>query len=227
METIRYNPLALPPIPVKVPDIYKPPILPPILHDLPSNYNNNLPRFDGENVKITAEKHIQNLEHFIDLFEVEEDDVCIRMFSLSLQGKVKNWFKNIPAPSISNFHQFTQFFLDRWVVKGNVFLILEEYDHLKRHLGETVLHFSARFNKVYHSMPNDIRPPSGLSHLHFLDAFNPEIPFQLTERNTTTLEEMKNIAVDVEANLLNRKAKLKEMMKDKTKKEHLISLEIN
>jgi hypothetical protein len=86
-------------------------------------------------VKITAEKHIQSLEDFLDLFEVEEDDVCIRMFSLSLQGKVKNWFKNLPAASISNFHQFMQVFLDRWVIMGNVFLILEEYDHLKRHQG--------------------------------------------------------------------------------------------
>jgi hypothetical protein len=34
--------------------------------------------------------------------------------------------------------------------------------------------------------------------------------FQLRKWNTTTLEEMQNIAVDVEANLLNRKAKLKE-----------------
>ena len=83
-------------------------------------------------MKITAEKHIQSLEDFLDLFEVEDDDVCIRMFSLSLQGKVKDWFKNLPATSIDNFHQFTQVSLDRWVIMGNVFLILEEYDHLKR-----------------------------------------------------------------------------------------------
>jgi hypothetical protein len=223
---VSYKPLDLPPIPVKVPDRYKPLVLPSILNDLPANYSNNLPRFDGENAKITAEKHIQNLEDFLDLFEVEEDDVCIRMFSLSLQGKVKNWFKNLPAASISNFHQFTQVFLDRWVIMGNVFLILEEYDHLKRQSGETVQHFSARFNKVYHSMPADIRPPPGLAHLHFPDAFDPEMAFQLRERNTATLEEMKNIAVDVEANLLNRKAKLKAMMKDKIEKEHLISSEI-
>jgi hypothetical protein len=68
-----------------------------------------LPRFDGENVKITAEKHIQNLEDFLDLFEVEEDDVCIRMFSLSLQGKVKNWFKNLPATSIIIFINLCKF----------------------------------------------------------------------------------------------------------------------
>jgi hypothetical protein len=38
---------------------YKPLDLPPILHDLPANYTNNLPRLDGENVNITAKKHIQ------------------------------------------------------------------------------------------------------------------------------------------------------------------------
>ena len=44
------------PVLAKVPDRYKPLELPPILHDLPVNYINNLPRFDGENEKITAEK---------------------------------------------------------------------------------------------------------------------------------------------------------------------------
>ena len=137
--------------------------MPPILQDLPVNYINNLPRFDGENANITAEKHIQNLEDFLDLYEVEDDDVCIRMLALSLQGKVKNWFRSLPSASIRNFQQFMQVFLDRWVVMGNVFLLLEEYDHLKRKPGETIHQFSARFNKVYHAIPTDIRPPPGLA----------------------------------------------------------------
>jgi hypothetical protein len=37
---------------------------------------------------------------------------------------------------------------------------------------------------------------------------------------------MKNIAVDVEANLMNKKAKLKALMKDIIEKEHLISSEM-
>jgi hypothetical protein len=110
------KPLSSSPVLAKVPDRYKPLDLPPILHDLPVNYINNLPRFDGENGKITAEKHIQNLEDFLDLYEVEDDDVCIRMFALSLGGKVKDWFRNLPAASIRNFHQFMQVFLDRWVI---------------------------------------------------------------------------------------------------------------
>jgi hypothetical protein len=109
---------------------------------------------------------------------------------------------------------------------GNVFLILEEYDHLKRNPGETVHQFSARFNKVYHAMPADIRPPPGSTHLHFPDAFNPDMEFQLRERKIATLEEMQKIAVDVEANLLNKKAKLKAEKKDRIEREQMTSSEI-
>jgi hypothetical protein len=204
------TPLVTSPVLAKVPDRYKPLDLPPILHDLPVNYIDNLPRFDGENAKITAEKHMQNLEDFLDLYEVEDDDVYIRMFALSLGGKVKDWFKNLPATSIRNFDQFMQVFLDRWVVRGNVFLILEEYEHLERKPGETVQQFSARFNQAYHAIPADIRPPPGSAHLHYPDAFDPEMSFQLRERNTASLEEMQKIAVDVETNLLIKRSKLKD-----------------
>ena len=75
-------------------------------------------------------------------------------------------------------------------------------------------------------MPIDIRPPPGLAHLHYLDAFNSEMEFQLRERNTTTIEEMQKIAVDVEANLLNRKTKLREEKKDRTKNEQITYSEV-
>ena len=72
------------PTPIKIWDIYKPHVLPPILHDFPANYFKYLPRFDGEYGYITVEKDIQGFENYLDLFEVEEDDVCIRIFALSM-----------------------------------------------------------------------------------------------------------------------------------------------
>jgi hypothetical protein len=66
-------------------------------------------------------------------------------------------------------------------------------------------------------MPADIRPPPGSTHLHFPDAFDPEMAFQLRERNTATLEEMQNIAVDVEANLLIKRSKVKNKEKEQLK----------
>ena len=112
------------PIPTKVPERYKPMILPPIFQALPANLANKRPSFDGESSKFTAKEHIQNLENLLDLSKIEEDNVHIIMFSLSLKGKIKSWFKDLPAASITNFHQFTQVFLDRWVIMGNEVLII-------------------------------------------------------------------------------------------------------
>ena len=63
---------------------------------------------------------------------------------------------------------------------------------------------------MYHSIPVDVRPPPGLAKLHFPEAFDPEMDFQLRERNTASLEEMQNVAVDVETNLLIKRSKLKD-----------------
>jgi len=59
-------------------------------------------------------------------------------------------------------------------------------------------------------MPVNIRPPPGSNLLHYPKAFDLEMEFQLRERNLATLGEMQNSAIDVEANLLIRREKLKE-----------------
>ncbi|MCY6524783.1 hypothetical protein, partial [Actinobacillus pleuropneumoniae] len=85
----------------------------------PKNYDLYLPRFDGESKNVNTEQHVQNVENFLDLFEVDEEDVSIRLFALSLQAKVKSWFKTLPDASISDFQQFVKAFLDRWMIGQN------------------------------------------------------------------------------------------------------------
>jgi len=109
------------PTPVNIPDRYKPLILPLILHAFLVNYYKYLPMFDGEYGNITIEKHIRGFENFLDIFEVEEVDICIRRFSLYLQERAKEWFKILSAASISNFHQFVEVFLGKWEIKRNFF----------------------------------------------------------------------------------------------------------
>ena len=52
--------------------------------------SNKIYNFDRENGNFSAEKHIQGFENYLDLFEIDEDDVRIRLFALSLQSKVKS-----------------------------------------------------------------------------------------------------------------------------------------
>jgi hypothetical protein len=63
-------------------------------------------------------------------------------------------------------------------------------------------------------MPTDIRPPPGLALLHYLDAFDLEMEFQLREMETTTLKEMQDSAISVESNLLIQRSRLKEEESD-------------
>ena len=72
----------------------------------------------------------------------------------------------------------------------------------------------------------NIIPPPGFALLHYSDAFDLEMEFQLRERNLATLEEMQNSAIDVEANLLIRRAKSKEEEMKSIDPEESTSLEI-
>lgn len=78
---------------------------------------------------------------------------------------------------------------------------------MKRNTNETVQEFTARFNLVYNSILDDIKPPPVLALLHYPDAFDPNMAYQLKEKDPATLEEMQLNAISVENNLLIKKSK--------------------
>ena len=76
-------------IPPNTQSWYMPFWFPHILHGFPAKYYKYLHEFDGEYEGLTTEKNLQDFEYFLDLFEREHDDVCMRYFSQYLQGCVK------------------------------------------------------------------------------------------------------------------------------------------
>ena len=96
--------------PSNIQDRYKPLQLPLVLHDYPTNHYKYLPKFDGELVNPTTEKRFQAFEHLINFFEVEHDDVCMEVFSQSLQGDAKDWFIHLQPKSINSWEEMKEFF---------------------------------------------------------------------------------------------------------------------
>ena len=83
------GPPPLPPrIFSKVVDIYDPLILPPILHDLPENYMNNLPKFMGEG-DLTATEHIKFFDQFTDILGIEHENVYSRLMVQNFESQVR------------------------------------------------------------------------------------------------------------------------------------------
>lgn len=115
------------------------------------------------------------MSDFIDLEEVDHDDVKMRLLAQIFSGEVKKWLRGFPTASITSFQQLERSFLARWEVKNNPLQIPIEYENMKRAPRETIQYFSTRFNKVYNSIPADINDTPGLALLHYPDGFDTEM----------------------------------------------------
>ena len=71
----------------------------------------NGPKFNGEDLSLTV-KHISNFHEFMELLRVKHEDVFIRLFYDSLQGKCKNWVEDLFVGSIRSITYFWIIFLN-------------------------------------------------------------------------------------------------------------------
>ena len=62
------------------------------LNDLPRNYAKRIVLFYGEG-NFTTQQHLDKFGDFIDLEEVDDEDVNMILFAQSLSGEVKNGLK--------------------------------------------------------------------------------------------------------------------------------------
>ena len=88
---------------------FAPLVLRAALHDLPQNYAQWITLYDGER-NFTSQQHVDIFNDFIELEEVDYDYAKMILFSQSLYGEEKKWFKDIPARSIPNFEGFQTLF---------------------------------------------------------------------------------------------------------------------
>ena len=137
--------------------------------------------------------------------EIDDDSVKLRLFAQSLGGEVRKWFKGLAPHSINDLQGFHQTFLNKWEVKKNPLQVLSDYKNLHRNPEESVQAYCTRFNSVYNALSPELKPPQGLDLNNFPEGFDPEMAYQLRERDPTTLEDMQKGALVVEVNLMEKK----------------------
>jgi hypothetical protein len=150
---------------------FAPLILSAQLHDLPQNYSQRIRLYDTEG-NVSAEKHLDWFNNFVDLEEVDYADAKMRLFAQSLSGDIRKWFKALPPAGIRDFAAFERSFLNKWGDKKNPLQLLTQYNNMKKALEEMVQEFSARFLKVYNSIPAEVKPPPGVAQLRYADSFD-------------------------------------------------------
>jgi hypothetical protein len=83
-------------------------------HDLPAGkYLKRLPRFTGK-LGVSTEDHLADFLQVVDDFDVEHEDVVMRMFVPTLEGEARAWYKSLPDASIDGWDSFQEKFIERW-----------------------------------------------------------------------------------------------------------------
>ena len=148
---------------------------------MPQDYQSKTPSFDGIGT-YTSQQHTKKMTNYFESYEIDDDDVRMKVFVQSLTGHVKTWFRALPANSINDPQDLYQSFLNRWEKKKDSFHILSEYEKLRKCTQETVQDYCTKFNNIYNAIPQNLRPPPDLALIKFADAFNFDMAYQLRER---------------------------------------------
>jgi hypothetical protein len=68
-------------------------------------WENSLPKFRGEDWEVPAE-HLLDFHDYMHRLRVVHEDVQIRLFSLSLEGIARDWYRSLPFSSVSSLADF-------------------------------------------------------------------------------------------------------------------------
>jgi hypothetical protein len=180
---------------------FTPLILPAQLHDLPQNYSQRIRLYNIEG-NVYAQRHLDWLNDFVDLEEVDYADAKMRLFAQSLLGDVRKWFKSLPPMSIQDFTAFKTSFLNKWGDKKNPLQLLTQHNNMKKAPEETVHEFSAHFFNVYNSIPAKVKPPFGVAQFQYVDSFDSDFSLLLRERRSTSLDAIMSNVVEAKVNMM-------------------------
>ena len=102
---------------------------------------------------------------------MEHLDVFLRMFVQSLDGEARKWFKTLGDRSITTWEGMEDTFLRKWGEKKDHGHCLTEFNTLRKRHNKGVSEFIKRFNKLYLSLPADMKPHQTAAKVVFVAAF--------------------------------------------------------
>jgi hypothetical protein len=173
---------------------------------MPLSYKKWVPRFFGRDGE-SPDYHMSKFWEFFQYYPVrdEAEDLVMKLFSASLHEEAKKWYDSLPAASITSMDHFEEIFLERWALKlEDVQSLLKELEGVRQENGEFVKFFGTKFQKLLHQIPESHRPGGKFLVYLFTNGLQAHLSFLLNKRKPETLEEARNMAIQIERNLLSR-----------------------
>lgn len=149
---------------------------------IPQEMRKRFPMFSGNN-SITCEDHLRNFLDMMSDYEVEAEDMNMKLFVQSLTKDAREWFKRLLELSIIGRKDIEYCFKEQYGDKKNPSYILSEFNNIKKLPNESIIDFNTRFQKRMYKLMQAMRVDDKICIITHLNSFDGKWHSNLGIRN--------------------------------------------
>lgn len=158
-----------------------------------------IPKF-SRNGEVLREDHIRSFQNTLDDFDVQEEDVFIKIFMQSLTEDARDWCKSLPDSSIHSWEEFKRIFIEQYESYVDPKFSLHEITNIQKGYNETISNFNMNFTKFLNKLPLNLKPNDSTSLMFYINSFDPKTRYELRIINPPILIEAYKDAIIIESN---------------------------
>ena len=167
----------------------------PVSFDL----RNKVVKFSGNNVG-TGKEHLRILIDMLNDYEVEHEDVVMKLFVHSLIEDARDWLRRLPDDSICSWSDLESLFKEQYGDDTSVGFMLNDFNNIKKNPNESAFNFNVRFQKGMYKLFQVMRLNEDVYLTTYFNAFDSKMAYELRDKAPITLRDAYKIAVNIENN---------------------------
>ena len=160
--------------------------------------------FNGTDASTFAEQHIRNFSRHCGSYVRgvdKHEDVYMTLFALSLDGKDRNWYDNLPNNSFTTIADFKTAFLGKFGSKKEPRHLVAALTSMKKSETKTMDEFNSRFTELSNSILSTYSPLAASILDYYIEALSGKIQYQIRDEESTTLLLAQGLAVKIDKNM--------------------------
>ena len=120
-------------------------------NEIPKGLRDKVTKFARNNA-IFGEQHLRDFFDLLNDYEVEHEDVVMKLFVHSLTKDARDQFRRMPDDSITSWGDLEKFFKEQYGDHTNIGFILNEFNNIKKGQNESTFEFNVRFQKEMYKL---------------------------------------------------------------------------
>ena len=160
--------------------------IPGFPHPIPNDLRDKVTKFAGNNA-VTGEEHLKKFIDMLNDYEVEHEDVVMKLFVHSLTEDARDWFRRLPDDSVSSWSDLETLFKEQYGDKTNASFMLNDFNNIKKSPNESAFDFNVRFQKGMYKLFQVMRLNEDVCLTTYFNAFDSKMAYVLRDKEPKTL----------------------------------------